>query len=145
MRCTWRVWAKQQNISIAESEVRTIIVAGEPGGSAPATRERIESAWGAELVDHAGATEIGPWGYGNNRGTGLHVVESEFIAEFLSMHTGQPTNESELSELVLTTLGRHGARSFDIEPVIWFFPCAAKSPPTSSCFWKVASWDVWTT
>ncbi len=101
--------AQERNISIADSSVRAIIVAGEPGGSAAVTRERIESAWQARLIDHAGATEIGPWGYGNNHGTGLHVVESEFMAEFISLETSGLTVKSELSELVLTTLGRDGA------------------------------------
>jgi len=31
-----------------------LIVAGEPGGSIPATRSRIESAWGARVFDHCG-------------------------------------------------------------------------------------------
>ncbi len=39
---------------------------------------------------------------------GLHVMESEFIAEFLSLETGGPAGEGELAELVLTTLGRAG-------------------------------------
>jgi phenylacetate-CoA ligase len=36
-------------------------------------------------------------------------VESEFIAEFTSVETGQPADEGELSDLVLTTLGRSGS------------------------------------
>ena len=30
------------------------------GGSIPATRKRIEAAWGARLFDHYGLTEVGP-------------------------------------------------------------------------------------
>ena len=40
--------------------VRAVIVAGEPGGSIPATRRRIEEAWQARVFDHSGMTEIGP-------------------------------------------------------------------------------------
>ena len=40
--------------------VRMLIVAGEPGGSIPATRERIERSWGARVIDHHGLTEVGP-------------------------------------------------------------------------------------
>ena len=58
-------------------------MAGEPGGSIPSIRNRIESAWNARLIDHAGATEVGPWGYANSDSTGLHLIESEFIGEFL--------------------------------------------------------------
>jgi phenylacetate-CoA ligase len=60
------------------------------------------------VIDHSGATEVGPWGYGSRDGEGLYLVESEFIAEFLSVESGQPGGEQELSELILTTLGRHG-------------------------------------
>ena len=89
-------------------DVRVVIVAGEPGGSVPAVRERIEQAYGAVVIDHAGATEVGPWGYGSADGTGLHVNEDAFLAEFLSVETGRQAGEGELSELVLTTLGRTG-------------------------------------
>jgi len=89
--------------------IRCLIVAGEPGGSLPATRDRIEHSWNARVVDHAGATEVGPWGYADAAGRGLHVVESEFLAEFLSVETGQPAGEHELSELVITSLGRYGS------------------------------------
>ncbi len=88
--------------------VRVVIVAGEPGGSVPAVRERIEQAYGARVVDHAGATEIGPWGYASADGSGLYVNEDAFLAEFLSVETGKQAGEGELSELVLTTLGRTG-------------------------------------
>jgi phenylacetate-CoA ligase len=101
--------AGQCGIDARRLPVRRLILAGEPGGSVPAIRERIEHAWDAELLDHSGATEIGPWGYGNLAAPGLHVNEAEFIAEFLSVESDQPAKEGELAELVLTTLGRDGA------------------------------------
>jgi len=100
--------AQENNVNLAHTDVRKILVAGEPGGSVPATRARIESAWNARLTDHAGASEVGPWGYGDRDGRGLHVLESEFLAEFLSFETGKPAVEGELAHLVLTSLGRHG-------------------------------------
>lgn len=100
--------AAQHNIDVASFDVRCLILAGEPGGSVPAIRERIEKAYDAKVVDHAGASEVGPWGYADAEGRGLHVVESEYIAEFFSVETGMPAAEGELSELILTTLGRHG-------------------------------------
>ena len=45
---------------LAENSVRVIIVAGEPGGSIPATRRHIEERWGARVIDHHGLTEVGP-------------------------------------------------------------------------------------
>jgi phenylacetate-CoA ligase len=101
--------AEQHAIPLADSSVRVLIVAGEPGGSVPAIRERIQTAWNATLVDHAGATEIGPWGFAAPDGRGLHVVESEFIAEYLTLKDHRPAAEGEIAELVLTNLGRYGA------------------------------------
>ena len=101
--------AAENQIDVGELDVRVLVLAGEPGGSIPAVRERIESLWQARVVDHAGATEVGPWGYGNAAGDGLFVNEHEFIAEFLSVETGTAASEGELSELVLTSLGRIGS------------------------------------
>jgi phenylacetate-CoA ligase len=101
--------AQENRIDPASLFVRRIIVAGEPGGSVPALRRRIETLWNARLIDHAGASEIGPWGYGDKAGRGLFVLESEFIAEFRSIATGQRAADGELAELVLTSLGRFGS------------------------------------
>lgn len=100
--------AAANEIRLEQLPVRCLIVAGEPGGSIPAIRQRIETAWGAKVVDHAGATEVGPWGFADQRKTGIHVNEAEFIAELLSVETGRPAEEGELAELVLTSLGRIG-------------------------------------
>lgn len=109
--------AKQHKINLAHFHVRKIVVAGEPGGSIPATRERIERAWNARLTDHGGASEVGPWGYGDSLGRGLHINEAEFIAEFLDIATGESApatgelpgeSAGELVHLVLTSLGRPG-------------------------------------
>ncbi len=100
--------ANEHNINLAHFGVRKIVVAGETGGSVSATRQRIESAWQARVTDHGGASEVGPWGYGDREQRGLHVLESEFIAEFINVETGKPAAEGELSHLVLTSLGRQG-------------------------------------
>jgi phenylacetate-CoA ligase len=101
--------AEQHQIDTAALGVRAIIVAGEPGGSVPSIRTRIEAGWQATLIDHAGATEVGPWGYGDTAGLGLFINEAQFIAEFVSLRTGAPAKDGELAELVLTTLGRAGS------------------------------------
>ncbi len=100
--------AHKHKINLAQYQVRKIVVAGETGGSVPATRGRIEKAWNARVTDHSGASEVGPWGYGDREQRGLHVLESEFIAEFVSVETGDPASAGELSHLILTCLGRHG-------------------------------------
>jgi phenylacetate-CoA ligase len=101
--------AEEQQQDVGKLGVRVLVLAGETGGSTPAIRARLESAWQAIVIDHAGASEVGPWGYGYARGGGIYVNEAEFIAEFLSIETGEAAKIGELSELVLTTLGRAGA------------------------------------
>lgn len=101
--------ASEHKFDLEQLRVRLVIVAGEPGGSVPAVRARIGEAWGANVLDHAGATEVGPWGVGDLEGRGLAVIEPWFHAEFLSVETGRAAGPGELSELVLTTLGRAGA------------------------------------
>jgi phenylacetate-CoA ligase len=101
--------AQQNRIEPASLDVRRIVVAGEPGGSVPAVRRQIETLWNASLIDHAGASEIGPWGYGDKDGRGLYIVETEFIAEFRSLATGEAAADGEPAELVLTSLGRFGS------------------------------------
>ena len=104
--------AAHNQMDVATFDVRRILVAGEAGGSIPEIRGRIESAWNAKVVDHAGASEVGPWGYPSANGRGLHIIETEFHAEFLSIESGQAAGEGELAELVLTTLGRSGSPVF---------------------------------
>lgn len=116
--------AASRQIDAAKLGVRVLIVSGEPGGSIDATRSRIAEAWQARVFDHGGATEVGPWGFADEAQRGLHVNEAEFIAEFLAVDTGRPAGEGDLSELVLTTLGRAGSpvvryRTGDLVRPIW--------------------------
>ena len=98
--------AEQDGINLSEvSSVRVTIHAGEPGASLPATKERIETRWGARAYDHAGATEVGAWGVMCEPQAGLHLNENEFICEVLDPETGSPADEG---ELVITNLGRIG-------------------------------------
>lgn len=109
--------ARQSGIALTSFAVKKIIVAGEAGGSVSEIRERIEAAWGAKVLDHCGATEVGPWGVGDASGQGIHVIEAEFIAERLVFENEAGRSEvrprlatdGEIAELVLTGLGRHGA------------------------------------
>jgi len=116
--------AEEAKIDTAALPVRLVIVAGEPGGSLLAVRGRLAALWAAEVLDHAGATEVGPWGVGDLRGPGLDVLEPWFHPEFLSTATGAAAGPGELAELVLTTLGRAGApviryRTGDLVRPLW--------------------------
>ena len=100
--------ARREGIDLAASSVRCAVLAGEPGGSIPAVRQRIAEAWGAIPYDHAGASEIGAYGIPCPQGRGMFVNEEEFIAEVLDPATLEPVEEGETGELVLTNLGRWG-------------------------------------
>jgi len=97
---------RERGIDVAALPVRVTVHAGEPGAGIPAVRARIQQSWGARAFDHAGMTEMGAYGYECAAQTGLHVNESEFIAEVLDPVTQAPAPEG---ELVLTNLGRLGS------------------------------------
>lgn len=97
---------RERGVDVAKLPVRTTVHAGEPGAGIPAVRARIEEGWGARAFDHAGMTEMGAYGYECAEQAGLHVNESEFIAEVVDPVTGTPAREG---ELVLTNLGRLGS------------------------------------
>lgn len=92
---------------LAESSVRVLIVAGEPGGSIPATRERIEQSWNARVIDHHGLTEVGPLSFECWEVPGfLHVNEGEYICEVIDPSTLEAVPDGQSGELVVTNLGR---------------------------------------
>ena len=97
--------AEEEGLDLAGSAVHTTIHAGEPGASLPGTRARIEKAWGAKAFDHAGATEVGAWGYESQAQDGVYVNEGEFIFEVIDPDTGEHAQEG---ELIITNLGRIG-------------------------------------
>lgn len=85
--------------------VRRIFVAGEPGGSIPETRQRIEDLWGASVYDYYGLSDI----FGSCAGMceekdGLHWAEDHILVEVLHPDTNEPVEEGGRGELVLTTL-----------------------------------------
>ncbi len=92
------------------SEVRKVVVAGEPGANIPSTKKKIEEAWGAKCYDHTGATEVGAWGFEcEPQPGGVHINENEFIAEVVNKETGETVTEGEKGELIITNLGRTGS------------------------------------
>lgn len=101
--------AEGNGIDIAASDVRAIVVAGEPGGSIPATRRRMEEAWQARVFDHWGMTDIGSLGIESvGDPASLLVLETECIAEIVDPESLKPVTPGEQGELVLTNLGRVG-------------------------------------
>ncbi len=85
--------------------VKRIFVAGEPGGSIPETRQRIEALWGAHVYDYYGLSDI----FGSCAGMceekdGLHWAEDHIHVEVLNPDTQEPVAPGERGEMVLTTL-----------------------------------------
>ena len=103
--------AREEKLDLRSGRVRLIIVAGEPGGSIPAARARIEGLWpGALVFDHHGMTEVGPVTYQCSAQPGvLHVLESSYLAEVIDPATGTAAGAGATGELVLTTLDRIGS------------------------------------
>lgn len=105
-------YAKEQGVRI--EGVRCLIVAGEPGGSIPATRARIEEAWHARVFDHSGMTEVGPMAIecSANPG-GLHILDDDYFAEVIEPNAApdgaQLARPGQIGELVVTNLGRLGS------------------------------------
>lgn len=98
--------ARDRGMDLAKLGVRTTVHAGEPGAGIPSVRARIEALWGARAYDHAGMTEMGAYGFECEAQAGLHVNETEFVAEVIDPESGAATREG---ELVLSNLGRHGS------------------------------------
>lgn len=98
--------ARKENIDLKKSAVRKIIVAGEPGGSVPGTKARMEDAWSSSVFDHTGATEIGAHGLTCLGQCGVHLNEGEFLIEVINPLTLKPADEG---ELVITNLDRIGS------------------------------------
>ena len=101
--------AAHEGIDLAGSSVRAVIVAGEPGGSIPATRERIETVWGARVFDHYGMTELGPVAVEMvETPNSMVLLDRHYIAEVIDPNSDRPVADGQLGELVLTNLGRAG-------------------------------------
>jgi phenylacetate-CoA ligase len=101
--------------------IRKITSAGEPGGSIPATRKRMEEAWGAKVYDQVGSTEIGHWGWECRHQAGLHVNEAFFLVEIEDVETGEYIDgPGRRGKMVVTTFSRMAQPCirFDVKDVI---------------------------
>lgn len=103
--------ALEEKIDLKRARVRLLVVAGEPGGSIPSVRARLQELWpNARVFDHHGMTEVGPVTYECPKRPGvLHVLESAFYAEVIDIESGRAVKPGNTGELVLTTLGRVGS------------------------------------
>jgi phenylacetate-CoA ligase len=102
--------ASDEGLELSSGSVRMLIVAGEPGGSVSGVRDAIESAWGARVIDHWGMTELGPMAVECAESPGgMHVLETECVAEVVDPESLEPVAVGEQGELLITTLRRSGS------------------------------------
>jgi phenylacetate-CoA ligase len=103
--------AAREQVDLSRSHVRVIMVAGEAGGSIPATREQIQRLWpGARVSDHHGMTEVGAVSYEcPAQPCRLHIIDWAYLAEVIDPETLRPVPIGTPGELVLTTLKRVGS------------------------------------
>ena len=133
--------AAREKIDLLHSKVKTLNVAGEPGGSVPATRRQLGELWPhARIYDHHGMTEIGPVTFECPARPGvLHVIESSFIPEVIDPATGAHVAPGHSGELVLTNLGRTGSpllryRTGDlVKPAVPPHPSHSTHAPPCAC------------
>ncbi len=99
--------AREEGFDLSSIPMAVTVHAGEPGASVPATKARIEAAWGAKCYDHAGASEVGAHSFECQPQPGsTHAIDSEFIVEVIDPSTGDPVPAGTEGELVITNLGR---------------------------------------
>jgi phenylacetate-CoA ligase len=95
-----------------KTAVRTLFVAGEPGMSIAATRERIQDLWDARLVEFYGCTEASPHVGGfscpHSQTPGgpvtTHLLEDVQVWETIDPQTRKPQRDGERGLTVCTNL-----------------------------------------
>ena len=99
--------AARNGIDLAkETQVRITWHTGEPGASIPATRARLEAAFGATAYDLPGLTEIAAWGFECDARSGLTHVHEDYCYPEVLDERGEPVGPGGRGELVLTSLYR---------------------------------------
>jgi len=110
------------NLDPALLTIDKITCAGEPGASIPSTKRRLEEAWGAKVYDHAGATEIGAWGFEcSAQAGGIHANEALFLVEIEDLETGRPILEpGRRGKMIITAFDRQAqpCLRFDSKDII---------------------------
>ncbi|HVZ14100.1 MAG TPA: AMP-binding protein [Bauldia sp.] len=135
-------WCTARGIDLSTCNVERLLVAGEPGGGEPATRKRLEEAWGANVTEAMGIGDIcvSLWGECQEK-HGMHFSGRGFVHfELIDPQTGSPVEmrDGATGELVYTHLRHRAApllrfRSRD-HVVVWTSPCACgRTSPRVRC------------
>src|SRR5437588_2877930 len=99
--------AARKGIDLAKAaRLRITWHTGEPGASIPATRSRIEAAFGARAYDLPGLTEIAAWGFECEARSGITHVHEDYCYPEVLDEQDRPVAPGERGELVFTSLYR---------------------------------------
>jgi len=103
-------WCQERGINTHKLGVRNISVAGEPGGSDPLIREKVESAFDCRLREAMGTGDISTSIWGEcEHADGMHFsARDNTYVELIDPQTGQdvPWEDGATGELVYTSLVR---------------------------------------
>jgi phenylacetate-CoA ligase len=99
--------AAKKGIDLAkDTRIRITWHTGEPGAAIPATKARIEAAFGAEAYDLPGLTEIAAWGFECDARAGLTHVHEDYCYPEVLDEQDRPVGPGGRGELVFTSLYR---------------------------------------
>jgi phenylacetate-CoA ligase len=99
--------AARKGIDLArDTKLRITWHTGEPGASIPATRAKIEGAFGVQAFDLPGLTEIAAWGFECEARAGLTHVHEDYVYPEVLDEQDRPVKPGERGELVFTSLYR---------------------------------------
>jgi phenylacetate-CoA ligase len=99
--------AAKKGIDLAkQTQIRITWHTGEPGASIPATKAKIEAAFGARAYDLPGLTEIAAWGFECDARAGLTHVHEDYCYPEVLDERDRPVGPGGRGELVFTSLYR---------------------------------------
>ena len=99
--------AAKKGIDLAkQTKIRITWHTGEPGASIPATKAKIEAAFGAKAYDLPGLTEIAAWGFECDARAGLTHVHEDYCYPEVLDERDRPVGPGGRGELVFTSLYR---------------------------------------
>ena len=138
--------AADNHINLAALSVDKIIVAGEPGGSVVAMRQRIESAWGtaaSSIMVARPRLDLGD--LPTPMAAACTSMKPTSLPSSVPSRRAIRHNEGELAHLILTTLGRSGTPPSATGPATWCGRCGQWMVPIASFFSTAAYWAAPTT
>lgn len=103
---------RETGLDPAETSVRYLFCAGEPGFSVPGLRERLQGTWGAQLHEFYGCTEAAPSAGGHSCAAvaadpgevSTHLIDDTHIWEVVDPDTLEPVPDGQRGISMVTNL-----------------------------------------